>query len=132
MRSVFPLLWCLSSCNDGLSPGREARGAGCEDLPAYAYSELDCNQLAYALERTIDEAAGCVSDSDCRILHPPCEQWPEIECYYAVNSCFDDALLQEYDIASSDCAVMSGMTFTGCYCGSAPAVRCETGRCVSE
>jgi hypothetical protein len=98
-------------------------------LPVFSLEELDCVQLRDALNDTVAAALDCTEDADCLALHPPCEHWSQVECYYPVNSCFTDELLAQFDAASADCTVVGTMTYTGCTCEAPPAVRCLEGRC---
>jgi hypothetical protein len=111
---------------EGKDPGTS--GLDCE-IPQFALEELDCVQLRDALNDTVGAALDCRDDADCSALHPPCEHWSEVDCYYPVNACFSEELLAEFDAASEDCTVVGTMTFTGCTCGEPPEVHCLEGRC---
>jgi hypothetical protein len=97
----------------------------CAGLPQYDL-DVDCLTLAGAFEGFAHAARDCNVDADCRALHPPCEQWDEVDCYYPVNRCFTDALLQEYTAQSVGCAEIGGVSFEGCTCFEPPQATCSS------
>jgi hypothetical protein len=125
MKRLFVVM-SVACAGEGKDPG--ASPLDCE-VPQFALEDLDCVQLRDAWNDTVRATQSCEEDADCRALHPPCEHWSEVDCYYPVSSCFTEELLAQFDSASQDCTVVGTMTFSGCTCGDPPEVRCEGGLC---
>jgi hypothetical protein len=100
----------------------------CDDVPTYDLEGMSCDDLTDAFNSMVDAASECEEDNDCKIIHPACEHWNDVFCYYPVNKCFDDGVLAEINSATVGC--ISG-TIEGCSClGGPPEVTCQSGRCL--
>lgn len=124
------LFFCACAGKDA-DPAADGPALDCDELPTYAFEELSCEQLAYAFERTVRAALSCSEDADCQALHPPCEHWSEVDCYYAVNRCFTPERLAPFDQHTADCTAVGTMTYTGCVCDAPPEVGCVQGSCTA-
>ncbi|MEZ4236242.1 MAG: hypothetical protein R3F59_08780 [Myxococcota bacterium] len=68
----------------------------------------------------------CNSDQDCRLVHPGCEHWNDVTCFYPANYCTDGTLVSDFNSAAGSCGDPSDV----CDCGAPPAVQCTDHHCV--
>jgi hypothetical protein len=130
------LLW--GACSGGKDTSRDSGQTTGEpvvidcELPQYEIADMDCEQLAYSFEQLTNFAADCNTDEDCQAIHPACEQWDAVDCYYAVNYCFTTELLNSFNAESGGCSNIGGVTFVGCTCGEEPQIICLDHKCEIE
>lgn len=106
---------------------REEQEGACADVPEYDFDGMDCDGLTDAFNAIVDAASECEEKSDCTLVHPQCETWNEVFCYYPVNVCLDQTVIAAINANAGNC--ISG-TEEGCQCTGAPKVDCVNGRCL--
>ncbi|MEQ1565976.1 MAG: hypothetical protein ABMA64_10095 [Myxococcota bacterium] len=140
MRSILWLgLAALGACSGG---GNSDSGTGssagddddaqlidCNALPQYDIAGKDCDELGIAFADEVDAATACTKNEDCRTIHPACEHWDSVFCYYAVNTCFTQEKLNAYGAESEGCAVVDGVRVNACECPAAPVSECINNKC---
>lgn len=99
------------------------------DLPSYDLEPLTCSELAYTFKQLLRVASACNTNADCRIVSPACNEWDELDCYYAGNTCFDDTLIASFNAHTDVCQVYGP---TGCSCTEPPVVTCVSHTCELE
>ena len=97
----------------------------CEGIPEFHLTDLDCAQLASALDDIVDAADRCNTVSDCKALRAECEHWNEVTCDYVANTCVTASLWSELNGAAASC----GEANMVCECGEPPEVACISGKC---
>ena len=100
----------------------------CDGVPVYDdISDFGCSELTGGFTSAVRTAFHCERAADCRVIHPRCEMWSGISCYYAVNDCLSDSQITEFgaQAAQLDCRDPSGW----CECGAAPEADCINQRC---
>lgn len=98
----------------------------CSELPPYDLPSLDCAQLGNAFESTVKASDQCNVKEDCIVVHPQCETWNAVICYYAANLCVDPQLMQSFNNEAGGCTDGSDT----CDCEAAPDVDCIAHTCV--
>lgn len=143
MRDTFSalcVLW-LAACGGGGGSDSGATGSSgdddddavgvmdCNAYPEYDLASMDCIELGVAFGDQVDAATECTKPEDCRTIHPECEHWDQVFCYYAVNCKFPEAVLQQYNAQSDGCAVVDGVRVNACECPAPMGATCINGKC---
>jgi hypothetical protein len=112
--------------DDGLTP------MDCNAYPQFDLSGMDCVELGVAFGDQVDAATECEKPEDCRTIHPECDHWDQVFCYYAVNCKFPDAVLTQYNTESAGCVVVDGVRINACECPASVPSTCMNGKCVLQ
>jgi hypothetical protein len=97
------------------------------DLPQFDLTTMSCDQLASAWRQTVEAGNGCVEASDCTVLRARCEQWYQVDCFYATNAtCVTAAELDAFQVEAAGCTTVGD----SCTCAGEQPVDCVAGECV--
>ncbi|MEQ1502707.1 MAG: hypothetical protein ABMB14_10785 [Myxococcota bacterium] len=100
------------------------------DPPLYNLDTMSCEQLGTAFGNTMSALADCNTDQDCRVVHPQCEHWNDVNCFYPANFCIDRTanaqLINTFNSEAGACGDDSDV----CDCTATPVAGCVDHRCV--